>query len=49
MKDIVILAATRTPIGSFQGVYANVPAARLGAAAIKGAVAQSGVDDSPRW
>lgn len=46
MKDIVILAATRTPIGSFQGAYANVPAARLGAAAIKGAVAQSGVDPS---
>ncbi|MDP1579339.1 MAG: thiolase family protein [Candidatus Didemnitutus sp.] len=43
MKDIVILSATRTPLGSFQGAYANVPAARLGATAIKGALAQAGV------
>ncbi|MBI3886405.1 MAG: acetyl-CoA C-acetyltransferase, partial [Opitutae bacterium] len=43
MKPIVILAATRTPIGAFQGAYANVPASRLGAAAIRGAVAQAGV------
>ena len=43
MKDIVILAATRTPIGAFQGAYANVPASKLGAAAIRGAVAQAGV------
>ena len=43
MKDIVILSATRTPIGAFQGAYANVPASKLGAAAIKGAVAQAGV------
>lgn len=43
MKEIVILAATRTPIGAFQGAYANVPAFKLGAAAIKGAVAQAGV------
>ena len=43
MKDIVILSATRTPLGGFQGTFANVPAARLGATAIKGAVAQAGV------
>ncbi len=43
MKDIVILSATRTPLGSFQGAYANVPAARLGATAIKGALALAGV------
>ncbi len=41
--EIVILSATRTPLGSFQGALASVPAARLGAAAIKGAVAQAGV------
>ena len=44
MNPIVILSATRTPLGSFQGALSSVPAARLGAAAIKGAVAQSGVD-----
>jgi acetyl-CoA C-acetyltransferase len=41
--EIVILSATRTPLGSFQGALASVPAARLGAAAIKGAVAGAGV------
>jgi len=44
MTDIVILSATRTPLGSFQGALSAVPAARLGAAAIKGAVAQAGVN-----
>ena len=43
MHDIVVLAATRTPIGSFQGALASVPAPRLGAAAIRGAAAQAGV------
>ncbi len=41
--DIVLLSATRTPIGSFQGSLASVPAWRLGAAAIKGALNQAGV------
>ncbi|MSU46294.1 MAG: thiolase family protein [Lacunisphaera sp.] len=44
MTDIVILSATRTPLGAFQGAFAAVPAARLGATAIKGAVAQAGVN-----
>src|SRR5258708_27067597 len=44
MAEIVILSATRTPLGAFQGAFANVPAPRLGAAAIKGAVAQAGVN-----
>ncbi len=43
MSDIVILSATRTPLGSFQGAYANTPAAQLGATAIRGAVAQAKV------
>ena len=41
--DIVILAATRTPIGSFQGSLASVAAPRLGAAAIRGAIARAGL------
>ena len=44
MTDIVILSATRTPLGAFQGTLASVPAWQLGAAAIKGAVAQAGID-----
>jgi acetyl-CoA C-acetyltransferase len=43
MSPIVILSATRTPFGSFQGSLAAVPAPHLGAAAIRGAVAQAGV------
>ncbi len=44
MPDIVILSATRTPLGAFQGAFSAVPAPRLGATAIRGAVAQAGVD-----
>ncbi|MES2088663.1 MAG: acetyl-CoA C-acyltransferase, partial [Pseudomonadota bacterium] len=40
---IVILAAKRTPIGSFQGQFSSLPAARLGGAAIAGALQASGV------
>ncbi len=43
MTDIVILSATRTPIGAFHGALSSVPAPRLGAAAIRGALAQAGV------
>ena len=41
--DIVIAAAARTPIGAFQGALAPLPAARLGAAAIRGAVERAGL------
>ena len=40
---IVILAARRTPVGAFQGVFAGVTAPQLGAVAIKAAVADSGL------
>ena len=43
MAPIVILSAARTPLGSFQGSLSGVPAPRLGAAAIKGAIARAGV------
>ncbi|MSU49070.1 MAG: thiolase family protein [Opitutus sp.] len=43
MPDIVILSATRTPLGAFQGALAAAPAPLLGATAIRGAVAQAGV------
>ncbi len=38
IKDVVIVSAVRTPIGSFLGSLSTVPAPRLGAAAIKGAL-----------
>ena len=41
--DVVILAARRTPVGGFQGVFAGVTAPQLGSAAIKAAVADSGI------
>ena len=37
-KDVVIVSAVRTPIGSFLGGLSTVPSPRLGAAAIKGAL-----------
>ena len=40
---IVIVAAKRTPIGAFQGVFSDATATELGAAAIAAAVADSGV------
>ncbi|KAA9133988.1 acetyl-CoA C-acyltransferase [Marinihelvus fidelis] len=43
MTDIIIAGAKRTPIGSFQGQFSDVPADDLGAAAIAAAVEQSGV------
>ena len=44
MSKIVITAATRTAIGSFQGQFAEVPADELGAAAIAGAIARAGIE-----
>ncbi|MCV6601146.1 MAG: acetyl-CoA C-acetyltransferase [Cohaesibacter sp.] len=43
-NDIVIVAAARTPVGSFLGSFANMPAHDLGAVAIKGALEQAGID-----
>ncbi len=43
MRDVVIVGAARTPIGSFLGALASVPAPRLGAVAIKEALARARV------
>jgi acetyl-CoA C-acetyltransferase len=40
---VVILAARRTPVGAFQGAFATVTAPQLGSAAIKAALADSGI------
>ncbi|WP_434457571.1 acetyl-CoA C-acetyltransferase [Stutzerimonas urumqiensis] len=44
MKEAVIVAATRTAIGSFQGALANIPAPELGAAVIRRLLEQTGLD-----
>ncbi|MEE9362144.1 MAG: acetyl-CoA C-acyltransferase [Cellulophaga sp.] len=38
MKKVVIVSAVRTPIGSFMGALSSIPAPKLGAIAIKGAL-----------
>lgn len=39
-KEVVIVSAARTPIGSFLGALSTIPAPKLGAIAIKGALAK---------
>ena len=43
-KDIVIISYARTPIGSFNGSLAGIPAPKLGAIAISGALKKIGLD-----
>ncbi len=43
-REVVIVGAARTPIGSFLGTLSAVPAPRLGATAIKAALQRAGVD-----
>ena len=42
MKEVVIVSATRTPIGSFGGSLASLSATQLGSIAIKSAVEKAG-------
>ena len=44
MKEVVIVSAVRTPMGSFMGSLSGVPATKLGSIAIKGAVERAGID-----
>lgn len=46
MESVVIVAAQRTPVGSFQGAFSQVTAPHLGATAIKAALKQSGLQAS---
>jgi len=43
MRDVVLVGAARTAIGSFLGALAPVPAPKLGAAAIKAAIERAGL------
>src|SRR5580704_684084 len=44
MKDVVIVAAVRTPVGKFQGAFAEMTAVQLGAVAVREAVRRAGID-----
>jgi acetyl-CoA C-acetyltransferase len=46
LREVVIVGAARTPIGSFLGSLGAVPAPRLGAVAIRAALQRAGVDPS---
>ena len=43
MNKVVIVSAVRTPIGSFMGALSSIPAPKLGATAIKGALDKIGL------
>ncbi len=44
MKEVVIVSVARTPIGSFMGSLSSIPAPKLGAVAIKGALDKIGLN-----
>jgi len=44
LREVVIVGAQRTPVGSFNGVLKKLTAPELGAVAIKAAVASAGID-----
>jgi acetyl-CoA C-acetyltransferase len=44
MKEVFIVSAVRTPMGSFMGSLSTVPATKLGAAAVKGALDKINLD-----
>ncbi|WP_223607722.1 acetyl-CoA C-acyltransferase [Chryseobacterium sp. OSA05B] len=44
MKEVFIVSAVRTPIGSFMGSLSTVPATKLGSAAVKGALDKISLD-----
>ncbi|KAF5301492.1 hypothetical protein FQR65_LT08795 [Abscondita terminalis] len=43
LNEVVIISATRTPIGSFLGSLSSLSATQLGAVAVKGAIEQAGI------
>ena len=44
--DVVIVSATRTPVGAFNGAFASLPAHELGKTAIKAVLDRAGVEGS---
>ena len=46
LKDVVIVAAKRTPVGAFQGNLSSIPAHKLGSVAIKALLDETGMDST---
>lgn len=46
MREVAIISAVRTPVGSFGGTLAEIPAAELGALVIREAIKRAGVESS---
>ena len=46
MSDVVIVGATRTPVGAFNGAFASVPAHVLGETVVRGVLERTGVEAS---
>lgn len=46
MKEVYIVSAVRTAMGSFMGSLSSVPATKIGAAAIEGAIKKAGISPS---
>jgi len=44
LKEVVVVSAKRTPVGSFQGVLSTVPATKLGSVVIKSIVNETNID-----
>src|ERR1700751_5282370 len=44
MQEPVIVSAVRTPVGTFGGAFADVPATELGAHAVRAAIERAGID-----
>ena len=44
MEDVVIVSAARTPVGSFNGAFASLPAHKLGEVVIRAALARAKLD-----
>ena len=44
MRDVVIVSAVRTPLGSFGGALKSLSATQLGSVAIRGAIDRIGLD-----
>ncbi len=44
LREVVIVSAARTPIGSFNGTLAQIPATKLGSIAIEAALERAGVN-----
>ena len=42
-REVYIVSAVRTPIGSFQGALSSIPATKLGSTAIKAAIERAGI------